>query len=59
MPGTFSRLLNRLTGGHAGQSLCARIAHGFGPRCLFCRFIARALRDPAHCQAELDWWLFK
>jgi hypothetical protein len=54
--GNLSRLLNRLTGGTKGQSLCARVADAYGQRCLFCRLVGGALREPAHCADQLLRW---
>lgn len=52
--GNLSRLLNRLTGGQPGQTLCARIgAHN--PGCWFCRLMA-SLVEPHHCAIELARW---
>jgi hypothetical protein len=54
--GNLSRLLNRLTGGMKGQTLCARVAAAFGQRCLFCRLVGMALREPTHCAEQLLRW---
>jgi hypothetical protein len=54
--GKLSRLLNRLTGGTKGQTLCARVAASFGQRCMFCRLVGAALREPTHCADQLLRW---
>lgn len=55
----FSVFINERTGGEEGQYLCARIAHHWGERCLFCRFIAWALSEEDHCAEQLAEWLGK
>jgi hypothetical protein len=45
----FSRLINRLTGGDPDETLCSRMVRTYGHDCLFCRVIAKALREPDHC----------
>lgn len=52
--GHVSRFLNRMMGGEAGQTLCARVAARFGPRCVFCRFVGAVLFDPDHCRKEIE-----
>lgn len=52
--GTLSRALNRATGGHRDQTLCARVAARW-PDCLFCRLMSR-LVEPNHCAIELALW---
>jgi hypothetical protein len=49
----FSRLLNRMTGGEPGKTLCWRMAMRFGHDCLFCRAVGFVLRERAHCREEL------
>ncbi|MER8394097.1 hypothetical protein NKH10_19595 [Mesorhizobium sp. M1340] len=51
----LSSLLNRVCGGRADQTLCARIAERFGTQCLFCR-VAHRLIEPNHCMIELVNW---
>jgi hypothetical protein len=51
--GNLSRLLNRMTGGIKGQTLCARLAT-HNPDCLFCRWLEWV--EPAHCVKELARW---
>jgi hypothetical protein len=36
--------------------LCARVAGAFGQRCMFCRLVGAALREPAHCANQLLQW---
>lgn len=52
--GTLSRALNRATGGHKDQTLCARIAAS-KPDCLFCRLMSWAI-EKDHCAIELALW---
>lgn len=59
MSGDLSRLINRLTGGYAGQTLCARLALAWGHDCKFCKLIAAALREPDHCRTEAEHWQSK
>lgn len=54
--GRLSRLLNRLSGGQPGQTLCARIAASHGAQCWFCRLMAWAI-EPNHCAIELARWV--
>ncbi|MER8924333.1 hypothetical protein [Mesorhizobium sp. M0859] len=51
----LSGLLNRLFGGRADQTLCARLAEGYGTQCLFCHVMHR-LVEPNHCMIELVNW---
>lgn len=46
---SVSKLLNRLSGGTNGQTLCARLAKKFGHDCLFCRVIGAVVNDADHC----------
>lgn len=50
--GNASRLLNWLTGGERGQTLCARVAARYGADCLFCRLVSR-FTEPGHCAEEM------
>lgn len=52
--GNFSRVLNRVSGGPRGQTLCARIAERW-PECWFCRLMSRTV-EPNHCAIELEHW---
>lgn len=52
--GNLSRLLNRVTGGMRGETVCRRVAGRFGPSCFFCWLIGRLVRDENHCFGELD-----
>lgn len=49
-----SRMLSRLTGGRPGTTLCHRAAMRWGWDCLFCRAVAKVLRDRDHCLNELS-----
>lgn len=51
--GNLSRLVNRLSGGEPGESLCGRMARLRGPDCLFCRVVAAVLREADHCRNEM------
>jgi len=51
--GRLSRVVNRITGGARGQTLCARVAITFGADCLFCRVVAR-FTEPDHCAREIN-----
>lgn len=51
--GDLSRLLNRITGGERGKTLCHRWATAYGPYCLVCRVVGFVLRNPRHCEEEL------
>lgn len=53
MLGRASRIINRLLGGSAGETVCARVARRYGTGCLFCVVIAAVLREPDHCSTEL------
>lgn len=53
--GRLSRLLNRVCGGAAGQTLCARIADSHGAQCKFCQLMSRLI-EPNHCAIELAKW---
>lgn len=53
--GRISRLLNRVCGGAAGQTLCARIADSRGAQCKFCQLMSRLI-EPNHCAIELAKW---
>lgn len=46
---SISRILNRMTMGRHGETLCGRMARERGHDCLFCNVIGRLLRDPDHC----------
>lgn len=47
--GNLSRVLNSLTGGRPGETLCGRMARTRGHDCLFCSVVGWALRDADHC----------
>ena len=53
--GNLSRILNRISGGPRGQTLCARIAER-RPDCLFCRLMSWIV-EPDHCAIELACWV--
>lgn len=53
--GNVSRILNRMSGGPRGQTLCARIAER-RPDCWFCRLMSRIV-EPNHCAIELAYWV--
>ncbi|MBB4571101.1 hypothetical protein GGE67_004838 [Rhizobium leucaenae] len=55
MLGDLSRILNRMSGGPRGQTLCARIAER-QPDCWFCRLMSRIV-EPNHCAIELASWV--
>lgn len=52
--GDLSRVLNHMSGGPQGQTLCARIAER-QPDCWFCRLMSRIV-EPNHCAIELANW---
>lgn len=54
MLGDLSRVLNRMSGGAPGQTLCARVGLRFGPYCWFCRLVGWTVRDPRHCEYEIN-----
>jgi hypothetical protein len=51
--GRVSVLINELTGGRKGESLCARLARTRGSNCTTCRAVGFLLRDQFHCLDEL------
>ena len=53
--GNLSRILNRISGGPQGQTLCARIAER-RPDCWFCRLMS-CIVEPNHCAIELAYWV--
>lgn len=50
----LSRLLNRLTGGELGKTICWCVAMRWGSDCLFCKVIAAVMRERFHCRDELS-----
>lgn len=50
--GRLSRVLNLITGGARGETLCARMARTRGHWCWFCRVVGWLLNDPRHCWNE-------
>lgn len=51
-----SAFLNALFGGHADQTLCARIAESHGTDCWFCRLMSKLI-EADHCAIELARWV--